>query len=126
MFTKKRLALTLVLFLFEAPLALASDEVKYKCDFSIYLAPFATLEFSQFSDGELSEAVRVTMQGRTHLEGFNREPIVAAEKIHASISRDSSENPIELFVENDLKARMLNPQMPPAYRLISGNCQILE
>lgn len=102
--------------------AFAADWRSLSCDFGFYGALFATLEF-QFRDGGIvSDAARITHYGRVTFESLTPEPLEDGILVHATVSKESEENWLDLLVRTDYSALLTNPHAPAAVQTMAGSC----
>ena len=89
--------------------------------------PMTTVEVSFGTDGKPMSPAKVTMQGRMHTESFTQEEAAAGEMLHGWLSKESSENSIELVVFDEPQAqgrsKLVNDRFPIGKEMW-GDCEI--
>jgi hypothetical protein len=87
-----------------------------KCEYSFYSMPPTTVSLELFADGTTADHVRVTMQGKSHLESFTMEEKTAEMFLRGWISKESPDNAIEMVVFKEKKSqglsKLINHKMP--------------
>jgi hypothetical protein len=97
-------------------LSLAQESKWLKCEYAFYSMPTTTVSLELFADGSTADHVKVTMQGKSHLEGFTLEEKSADLFLRGWISKDIPDNAIEMIVYKEKKplglSKLVNHKMP--------------
>ncbi len=110
--------LCITLFAFYPMLAFAGTDsgTTVTCAYKTYEFDFAQVSIYFYSDGTASSSAEVTAQGRTHKESFTAVDKAAGEMVHGWISKESSENSLEMIVYQERQSlgqsKLINPHIP--------------
>lgn len=107
--------------------AQAQSAALIDCDYKIMGAPFSRIQLG-FSEANAPEDfVTVIVQGNSHRESFTPEAAAESELLHGWISKESSENAIEMIVYKEAKplgrSKIVNHKMPFG-KEIWGSCNL--
>lgn len=108
---KKIIALSLILFSITS-----SAETKVDCSYNMFGAPFASMQLTYDDNGILGPEVVIDMYGKKTFESATPAPRAAGEIEHFLLSKELSEQPIEVIIFAEAQAKgnskMINPQAP--------------
>lgn len=99
---------------------------KISCDYAFMTVPFANVEIVMQPDGSLSSSALITPhQGKPHKESLTEEIKAGNELMHGWISKESTDNSIEMIIYKDKQAdgqsKLINPHVPIGQEMW-GNC----
>lgn len=89
--------------------------------------PMTTVEVTFDQDGKPMSPAKVTMQGRMHTESFTQVDASTGEMLHGWLSKESTENSIEMIVYEEPQAlgrsKLVNDRFPIGKEMW-GDCEI--
>ena len=115
------------IFLLTSTFSLAAPEPSWKisCDYSFMNLPMTNVALALDENGNLYEGVKITIQGKQHLESFTTAGIAQNELIHGWISK-GTQNEIELVIYKEAtpngRSRLTNHNVPFG-KDMWGNCK---
>lgn len=102
----------------------SSNQVEYRCSYSIYAAPFAEVHLV-VRDGKPDEFAKIVFQGRQSQETVTQEVSAMGEILHVWLSKESPDNNLEMIIfEQDAgqgNSKLINPHMP-VLKEMWGHC----
>lgn len=103
----------------------SSASKKIICDYQMYGVAFSRVELGFLESGQAEEFVTVSVQGKSHRESFQLVEALPGESLHGWISKESSENSIEMIIYEEKQSagdsKLINHHVPFG-KEIWGNC----
>ncbi|MBX3018676.1 MAG: hypothetical protein KF767_12355 [Bdellovibrionaceae bacterium] len=99
------------------------------CAYTIYGAPFSTVEIQFDEAGQALSPATIIVSGKAHTESVTLEPNGPGESLHLWLSKESSQNDVELIVYETRQAqgdsKMINHHIPIGKEMW-GDCTTRE
>ncbi|MCO5142423.1 MAG: hypothetical protein M9962_04965 [Oligoflexia bacterium] len=102
-----------------------ANQINISCEYKIAGVPFSQVSLGFLENGQSEDFVTVSVQGKSHRESYTPAALESGERIHGWISKESSENSIEIVIYQERQkfgvSKLVNHRVPIG-KEIWGEC----